>query len=124
MAPKDEVTPARWDSLHELLARAQQHKLSVTVNIHGVPSEELFDWLQVGLLDRIEQGAGSGEHRNPPTGALESGSWGEGKAEVSAFMENAIERDRRIRREEDARLEEVRRELGLDEEDEEEVAQS
>ena len=53
--------------LTELLAQAREHGLTVHVSIHGVPTAVALGWLQDGLLDRIEQGAGT----NPPTGRLE-----------------------------------------------------
>lgn len=99
MARKDD-NPARFDSLHELITRAEALGLHVTINVHSVPSEELMEWLQLGLLDGIEQGAGNGKHRNPPTGVLESGSHFAGKAEANCFMEDEAERKRRIARQE------------------------
>jgi hypothetical protein len=110
MARKEEA-PARFDALHELLARSEALGLHVSVNVHGVPSEELLGWLQLGLLDAIEQGAGS----NPPTGVMESGSHraATGKAEANAFMEDDQERQRRIDRREDELIKAARAGLGL-----------
>lgn len=103
MARKDD-NPARFDTLHELITRAEALNLHVTVNVHNVPSEDLMEWLQLGLLDGIEQGAGNGKHRNPPTGVMESGRHFQGLVDVSAFMEDDRERARRIKRQEDELL--------------------
>lgn len=112
MAPQDSTTPARFDTLHELLAHAQRLGLTVTMNVHGVPTEELLDWLQLGLLDGIEKGAGG----NTPTGRMESGEWPRGKAEACCFMEDENERRRRIEREEDEKIAALREELGVGDE--------
>ena len=118
MARNDDNNPARFDSLHELLARAEALGLHVSLNVHSVPSEELLEWVQIGLLDGIEQGAGTAAHRNPPTGTLEGGSHlGGGKTEASCFMEDAAERERRIRREEDAAVAALAASLHVDEEE-------
>lgn len=95
MATQDDTTPPRYDSLHELLARAQQLHLTATLTVHGVPTEELLGWLQAGLLDAIEPGASG----NPPTGRMASGDWLTGKAEAACFMEDGAEKVRRIKRE-------------------------
>lgn len=57
------------NELHELLARvaALPGGFTAVVTLHGVPAETALEWLQLGLLDSIEPGAGG----NPPTGKFD-----------------------------------------------------
>lgn len=107
MAEHDTQAP-RWDTLHELLARAQQLHLSVSISIHGVPTEDALDWLQHDLLDGIERGA----QGNPPTGRMLAGDrHGAGLTEAVVFTEAVWERERRIGRQENEALAELAAEI-------------
>lgn len=57
------------NELHELLARiaATPGRFTAVLTLHDVETETALQWLQDGLLDKIEPGAGG----NPPTGVLE-----------------------------------------------------
>jgi hypothetical protein len=80
----DNATPARFGTLHELLTRAEALGAhTVQLNIHDVPTATALEWLQLGLLDAIEPGAGS----NPPTGTMEAGDHTTGRTTAIVFTD-------------------------------------
>lgn len=84
MARQDSTTSPRFDTLHELLTRAQHlGGGTVQLSIHNVPVATALEWLQLGLLDGIEQGAGS----NPPTGVMEAGDHEQGRTSAVVFTD-------------------------------------
>lgn len=83
MAPQDSTTPARYETLQELIIRAAALQLTVQISVHDCPTATALEWLQLGLLDGIEPGAGS----NPPTGTMESGDYTNGRTSALVFTD-------------------------------------
>jgi hypothetical protein len=83
MATDNNSTPARYETLNELIIRAAALGLTVQISVHDVPTATALEWLQLGLLDGIEPGAGS----NPPTGTMEAGEYPTGRTSAHVFTD-------------------------------------